>query len=518
MDYPVLMFDSAHSYQVWRYGRDACKEEYEEAFLNFQMAHIVNKIKEPCEKFPDFYIKYFCREQKTAQYRLDIIKELCEKGQMLKDTENLCTNLEVLKAMYLSYRETKHDLQKQYQYIYFLNFYFQCVDDINNIYAESETDGFKSLLEILAGHSGTDIFIETKEKTKKTFAEIQQIFLINAEFYFSEQGIHTNYSHTGGGLIEKIYTSAKNLLDIDLNKEFSALSNSPLTDLDTFFTDYITDQFPDEIAALAELFGMDFPTLNFLFFDLPEQLYFYTGYQNFMERMRTKNFYFTFPSYVTEKRTECKDAYDLSLAVRLVDAENRNVICNDININSNTGFILTGANQGGKTTYLRSLGICTCLANNGLPVPCKNYEGNYFDHIFSHFNKAESVGYKQGRLGEEIERFEKIISGASEKSLIIANEAFASTRRLDGVEISMHFLKKMIRMNATFGIVTHFYEIFDLLEADHPGKAQSLVVMVNKENSAERLYKVMNLPPNTIAYAHDIAKMCGVTADQLVYE
>ena len=518
MEFFSLLFDTEVAYQKWQYSESRNRPEYDEVFLNFQMSHIINKIKEECRFFPDFYIRDFCASQTTAEYRREILGEVYEHQSLYDEMDKICATLGQLKQAYLEYRDSKHKIQVQYQYLHFLNLYFTCIEQIYNIFRDCESLGLRALKDRISIYQAASEYRNVKEKVDVLYAEFQKIFSINLSFYFPERAFETQYEYKQSGVIERIGETVKNLFDIDITKEFSVVSNHPFSALEEAVVHKAILDFPELFEQLEEIYDEEFKILKFIFFDLPEQFYFYTGYVNFIKNMQKTGLRFCLPEYTKEKQIVCDDAYDLSLAVRLLYSDKK-VTHNDICVKDVHGFILTGANQGGKTTHLRNIGIIACLANNGLFVPCDKCEISHFDHILTHFNKAEVVGYKKGRLGEEVERFEDIIRVATNKSLVLTNESFASTRRLDGVELSIYFLKKLKDINCLFGMVTHYYEIYDLINEEYPDTdiLQSLVVAVNKDNSAERLYKVMNLPPNTIAYARDIAQMCGVTLEQLIY-
>ena len=59
-----------------------------------------------------------------------------------------------------------------------------------------------------------------------------------------------------------------------------------------------------------------------------------------------------------------------------------NIVPNDILFNEKTFFFLTGANGGGKTTYLRSVGIAVILFLSGCPIPCEGAEIYPLDNVY----------------------------------------------------------------------------------------------------------------------------------------
>jgi hypothetical protein len=401
MEFFSLLFDTESAYQKWQYSESRNREEYDEVFLNFQMAHIVNKIKSKCKQFPDFYLKDFCSSQITAEYRREIVSEIYENETLYNEIDNLCIVLNRLKHAYLAYKDSKHNLQVQYQYLQFMNLYFICAENIYNIFHDCTAKGFRMLKDSISIHQAAAEFRNIKEKIDMLYTEFEKIFSINLHFYFSEMVFDTFYEHKQDGIIDKIGETVKKLLDIDLNKEFSVVSNTPFSALEESVAYKAREDFPELFEQLEEVFNEKFDILKHIFFELPEQFYFYLGYVNFIKTMEKEGFVFCLPEYTQKKQIDCKNSYDLSLAVRRLGTDKK-VIRNDICTRDVNGFILTGANQGGKTTYLRSIGVIVCLANSGLFVPCDKCTISYFDHILTHFNKAEVVGYKKGRLGEEI--------------------------------------------------------------------------------------------------------------------
>ena len=84
-----------------------------------------------------------------------------------------------------------------------------------------------------------------------------------------------------------------------------------------------------------------------------------------------------------------------------------------------------------------------------------------------------------------------------------------STRRIDGVKLSLNLLSKLFTIGCSGGFVTHYYEI-----PEHDDRLISLVAGVFSD-SDERTYKITRQPPSGTAYARSIALKCGVTFDQL---
>ena len=91
-------------------------------------------------------------------------------------------------------------------------------------------------------------------------------------------------------------------------------------------------------------------------------------------------------------------------------------------------LIVTGANQGGKSTFLRSLGIAQVLCQAGMYVPAKKYPLHAYEDIFTHFTRREDATMNMGKFEEELKRMEQILRGAKKNTLILLNESFAITK------------------------------------------------------------------------------------------
>jgi len=182
------------------------------------------------------------------------------------------------------------------------------------------------------------------------------------------------------------------------------------------------------------------------------------------------------------------------------------VVPNDINLLYGQTFLLSGANQGGKTIYLKSLGLTAYFAKCGCFVSCQSCEIPFYDQIFTHFMQKEIVG--KGRLIEETERIRDMLPLLTSSSLILLNESFSSTRRQDGVLIALHFIRKFKEIGCSVGFVSHYYEICEKESGITP-----LTCVVGE--SGERMYKIVQADGGGLAYAHDIALKHGMTYEQM---
>lgn len=116
---------------------------------------------------------------------------------------------------------------------------------------------------------------------------------------------------------------------------------------------------------------------------------------------------------------------------------------------------MTGANQGGKSTFLRSLGIAQVMCQAGMFVAAKRYPLHAYEDIFTHFTRREDVTMNMGKFEEELKRMEQILCRAGKNTLILLNESFATTTEVTAFQIAMDLTHACLENCVTTWIVTH---------------------------------------------------------------
>jgi DNA mismatch repair ATPase MutS len=226
--------------------------------------------------------------------------------------------------------------------------------------------------------------------------------------------------------------------------------------------------------------------------------------------------------------------YDLSFALYLSEKgclnPMENIVTNDVCIKETERIqIITGPNQGGKTTYIRAMGILQVLAQAGIPVPAVKAVVSPVDRIFTHFPVDERPESNEGRLGEELGRMLSILENATPKSLVLMNEAFASTNSKEGSLIAQDILSALAVIGARCSFVTHLYELAHRIDNINKGlenigeKCSRLISMAaqyeeNQSNSEEeedveirkRTYRIIPGIPSKSSFAADIAAQFGI--------
>ena len=200
------------------------------------------------------------------------------------------------------------------------------------------------------------------------------------------------------------------------------------------------------------------------------------------------------------------ELYDVSLLAKHCQA----IVPNDANFGEHDAFcFLLGANGGGKTTYLRAVGINLILFLAGCPVFAKEAEIYPFERIFSHFPKDERFD-NTGRLDEEKKRVEKMLADAQGKAaFLLLNETFSGTDDKRGFELLTDTVTQ-IKNNKHFGLyVTHFHEVMTL---DLP----VLSAEIDSADKNKRTFRIVKQKGCASSYAADILKKYGLDQDSLM--
>jgi len=260
----------------------------------------------------------------------------------------------------------------------------------------------------------------------------------------------------------------------------------------------LSDRKDRATVECANILGNTSANIFAFFEQLQKELSFYVGCINLENKMHEYNMPVCIPTITNQTifSRSWNQLYDIGLVI----IQKAPVITNSCDTSNTNLTIITGANQGGKTTFLRSFGAAQVMMQCGMFVGAKKYVAPIRTGIFTHFKKEEDTTQTSGKLAEELERMKGIITSINTNSLILFNESFASTNDREGSEIFRQITQALLEHNVEIFSVTHLISYVQ----SFLNKEKVLFLRAERLENKKRTFKIIKGKPFLTAYGNDI--------------
>ena len=246
-------------------------------------------------------------------------------------------------------------------------------------------------------------------------------------------------------------------------------------------------------------------------FDYIDEFRFLTDLAAYFRSLAEMDYPLCWPAVSDRREFVIEGAVDPSLSRRGI--RGTEVVPNDILMAEEKGgeqlnfYILSGANGGGKTTYLRTAALAALFFTAGCPVTARGGRSMPFDAVYTHFPSNESFE-SGGRFADESVRADKILEEAGPDSFAVFNETYSGTDERRSEEFSKRLAETMYR-RGTFGIyVTHIHSLTG-------GEIPTLAAVIDEADENRRTYKIRRVGGTSSSFARDILEKYGLDAASL---
>jgi DNA mismatch repair ATPase MutS len=254
------------------------------------------------------------------------------------------------------------------------------------------------------------------------------------------------------------------------------------------------------VSLVANALGQSTDHILSFFAALRAELGFYVGCLNLHDQLAAK----AEPECLPEPHplgTSVRSAqalYDPCLSLRIP----QRMQGNDLHADGRPLIIITGANQGGKSTFLRSLGVAQLMMQAGMFVAAESFSATITKGILSHYKREEDATMTSGKFDEELARMSQIAKAIDSSYLLICNESFSATNEREGSQIADEFIRAMNQIDVTIVLVTHLYELAHHYHQQHADT--TLFLRADRDSDGQRPFRITEAEPLPTSYGEDL--------------
>lgn len=487
-------------------GADARPDETD-FFVDLNLDQVVARITKGREEYDLApFLHTPLHDVDHIRWRHEVLRDL-EHPALLRSVGTFAERMRSMRWRLTGARTLHSELQKQCWFLDAVRLYCDAVHDLGPALSATTVTsrGFCTLRDHVSGYVASERFtavVERRRRLERALAGIRYEVLIHElDVRVRRYAGAPDYSHD----VEA--TFAKFTPDGAMDRTSRFTERAEVNHVEAKILEGIATLFPDvfaELAAFCAAHG-DYQDPTIVTFDREVQLY--VAVLAAKARLEQAGLPLCLPTVVDEpKGVHVEQSFDLALAFKLVD-EGRPVVRNDVHLDGvERMIVVTGPNQGGKTTFARMFGQLHYLAALGMPVPGTRARLFLCDRVFAHFEREERPMDLRGKLQDDLVRIHGILERATSQSVLVLNEIFTSTTSRDAALLSRRIAATILALDALCVWVTFIDELASL-----DARTVSMIATIASDDPAARTYEVVRAPADGRAYALAIAERYGLT-------
>ena len=482
-----------------------------EYFTDLILDQIVASITDGREEYnlKSFFFTPLSRVE-TINYRHDILRDL-ENQMLFGHIMSFAKKMRAMRGHLAQADKLHYKYQKQRWFLEAADIYCDAVSCLTHdlALADLRSRGFLAFREYMTTYTECGDFASLLDETQKLKADLSGVrYCLHIKgncIKVSRYGSEPDYSADVLQTFEKFKQGGAREYRFDFS------SGPDMNHVEAAVLDLVAQLYPDIFSSLDQYCHRHRDYLDDTIGEFDREVQFYVACLEHIERFKPAGLLFCYPT-VTDRSKEVygHEVFDLALANKLI-RESAPVVTNDFYLkNPERIFVVSGANQGGKTTFARTFGQIHYLASIGCPVPGREARLFLFDRLFTHFEREEDLQNLSGKLEDDLLRIHGVLERATPNSILIVNESFSSTTLSDALFLGKQVMEQIIQRDMLCVSVTFLDELASLSET-----TVSMVSTVDPEDPALRTFKIVRQPADGLAYAVAIAEKYHLTYESI---
>lgn len=451
------------------------------------------------------------RDLDTVAYRQEVMRDL-EDATLLASLAAFCERMRSVRRFLESSEKASSQHHRQGWHLEAALEYCSAVEWLHASLqgAELRSRGLAALRDRLAQHveaPGFRALAEESREVKQALAAVSYVVVVESgKFKVRRYEGEPPYSETIEAVFEKFRHDDAERMPIPVPPR------SGTSHIDAAIVSFVARLYPEPFAALDRFCAQHASFVDDWVVRFDWEVRFYLAYRRFADGLAAAGLPFCYPVLsAASKRERVVDAFDAALAAEAAGT-GRRVVLNGYSLDGvERALVVTGPNQGGKTTFARMFGQLHHLAMLGCPVPGRAAELFAAEQVLTHFERREDAASGRSKLEEEVVRLREVLDRATPASVLVLNEVFTSTTVDDALDLSRETMRRLLELDVLCVWVTFLDEI-----ASMDARTVSMVAQVDPEDPAVRTFKVLRVPADGRAYALALARKHRLTYDDVV--
>ncbi|HVZ98072.1 MAG TPA: hypothetical protein VG847_14420 [Chitinophagaceae bacterium] len=476
--------------------------------------HLDQVISSACAGKDEYNLRTFfytpLASAENINYRQQVFKDL-EHPEARQPVETFAAYMKQMRQSWIVYEKSLYDHQKQRIFLDIVTDYCDAVTRLEKglSSAQLKSQGLLQFADYLKSYLCSSSFITLSSEATELLKDLQGIQYNIVIRQLRIQVLPYNHQPDYSAVIEKTFSRFQQQAQKDYRVKFD---NSPdMNHVEAAILKGVSELYPQLFERLKQYASGHTNYLDDTIAAFDREVQFYIAWLQYISELKQRGLLFCYPKILKDsKNVRCSESFDIALAKKL-SAENKRVVTNDFCLEKEERIIVvTGPNQGGKTTFARMFGQLHYLARLGCCVPGKEAALFLYDQLLTHFEKEETVETHRSKFEDDLVRIHEMLEKATPGSILILNEIFSSTTLQDATFLNKKIMQIADRLDMLCVWVTFIDELLNLSR-----KTVSMLSTIEPDNPAARTFKIIRRPANGLAYALSIAEKYHVTYQQL---